>query len=452
MLPAPGPRPGARNGRRPGSGEPEPDNPIAERLCARTYFYRGQPAWVEVGQPDRAGQSGRQVREIRLSQLWRYRGDSPAGERAGEATPCTHYEHLCWSCRLFGSANTEGADRNDIAVQESYRGHIRIGDLIADEKDFRPLTWKLAPLATPRPSAGQFYLDNTAPGRARAAARDTPAAATWGSLADKPAARPLRGRKFYWRTETETTATENAATAHQPAVGEPAPAVGEPGPTDSEPGGQQHPRWRSREHQSGKMSSDVALIPAAKTFRGRVAFDNLSRADLGSLLAALDPRQLQHAGDDPRAASWDKTVTSVGGGKPFGFGAVTIEVESVTAQTAAERYQGAPHAGIDSTRAIAEFLASVPAAVRGTWPALRNALTFGYIPDEQVWYPPGGAEKDSGPRGGETYDKSFDFFAITNGLTLKGQTRELVVLPDATASPAGQVLDSKGNVRRHERG
>ena len=52
--------------------------------------------------------------------------------------------------------------------------------------------------------------------------------------------------------------------------------------------GGQFPRGQYRKHQSEAMSSKVALIPAGTTFHGRVAFDNLSLADLGSLLAALD--------------------------------------------------------------------------------------------------------------------------------------------------------------------
>ena len=71
-------------------------------------------------------------------------------------------------------------------------------------------------------------------------------------------------------------------------------------------------------------------------FTGRVAFDNLSLADYGSLLVALDPRLL--AGTD--SADWEGVVTSVGGGKPFGFGAVSIDVEPVLVQTARARYLG----------------------------------------------------------------------------------------------------------------
>jgi CRISPR-associated protein (TIGR03986 family) len=384
-------------------GSPEGSDPIGERLLARSYLYVGQPIWVQVRGQDP------EISEIRLSQFWRYAGSPSVGERVGEAKPCTHHEHLCWSCRLFGSADTEEREAGELAWQDSYRGHVRIDDLVADG-DVQPVTWHLAPLAAPKPSAGQFYLDHSAPGRRRAAAKDTEAAATWGSVADDGAPRPIRGRKYYWRT--------------------------------TDPAGGQFPRGQQREHHKAKkMSKTVALIPAGTTFSGRVAFDNLSLADLGSLLAALDPRRLAEAEEDARAADWNEVVTSVGGGKPFGFGAVSIEVESVVAQTAVQRYLGEDGGEVDQATTVREFRASVPNDVRHAWPALRNALTFGFVPDERVWYPPG-----NGVKGDEDYDKSFEFFAISNGLTLAKEIRELVELPDATKPAKDQELPSEGKV------
>jgi CRISPR-associated protein (TIGR03986 family) len=386
----------------PPPGSEDDTEALGERLRARTYFYEGQPIWVKVRPDDNT------VSEIRLSQFWRYAGDHPVGERVGEAGPCTEPDELCWSCRLFGSADTEGRGADDLAVQHSYRGHIRIDDLVA-EGEVQPLAWDLAPLASPKPSAGQFYLDNK--GRQMLAQKDTPAAATWGSVADdgrEP--RPIRGRKYYWRT--------------------------------TDPTGGQVPRGKKRAHQSEAMSGKAHLIPAGTRFHGRIAFDNLSLADLGSLLAALDPRQLGHVDGE----GWAGTVTSVGGGKPFGFGAVTIEVSQLQAQTAAERYLGEPGRGIDAAEAVQGFHAAVPREAMITWSALRNALTFGFVPDELVWYPPG-----TGTRGEESYDKSFEFFATSIGLRLAEETRELVVLPDAARPARDQELPSDGRVRKHPR-
>ena len=380
---------------------------IAQRLRARTYLHPGQPVWVRISGDDRS------VTEIRLSQLWRYQGQIPVGERVGSAGPCTDLKkNLCWSCRVFGSADTAGREADDLAVQNSYRGHVRVDDLLA-EGNVEPVSWHLAPLASPRPGAGQFYLDHKAvPPAGRVARKDTRPAATWGSEADTPARRPLRGRKFYWRT--------------------------------TDPTREPFPRGRYRDHQSDELSSKVALIPAGSVFTGRVAFDNLSLADYGSLLVALDPRLMAEA----EAATWEGVVTSVGGGKPFGFGAVTIDVERVLVQTARARYLGEAAHVADEAEAVRAFRDDVPQSVSATWQALRHALTFGFVSDDLVWYPPG----PDGAKGSEDFDKSFEFFPRTVGLELKDKIRDLVELPDAAASPSAQVLDSRAGERRKEPG
>lgn len=385
-----------------------PRQKIGRRLRARTYLHVGQPVWVQV--------AGRTVTEIRLSLLWRYLGDATVGERLGDARPCTNPRNLCWSCRMFGSADTGGREDTDLAVQHSYRGHIRIDDLLA-RSHVEPIRWQLAPLASPKPSAGQFYLDNSAvPDGNRISEKDTRPAATWGSAADKPRVRPVRGRKYYWRTRTE-----------------------------ADPGGTKPVRGRHRSHQSDTLSSTVSLIPAGTVFEGRVAFDNLDAAEYGSLLAALDPRMLSMADE----AGWEQAVTSVGGGKPFGFGSVTIDVKPVKVETFRQRYLGeaAPdEAAFDEQAAVEAFRAEVPDTARAHWTALRNALTFGFVNDATVWYPPG-----DGERGHEDYDKSFEFFARTTGLRLSDGYRDLVELPDAAQPAARQELDSASGEHRQPR-
>jgi CRISPR/Cas system CSM-associated protein Csm3 (group 7 of RAMP superfamily) len=368
---------------------------IARRLVARHYLHPGQPVWVRA--------EDRVVTEIRLAQLWRYPGGYPVGDRAGNAAPCTDPERLCWSCRVFGSADTSGRRDDDTARQRSYRGHVRADDLLA-ATDFEPVAWHLAPLAAPRPSAGQFYLDNTAvPARKQRAAKDTRPAATWGSCADTGRPRPIRGRKFYWRT------------------------------ADPQEGA--HSRGSHR-HQSDTQSRHALLVPAGTVFTGRVCFENLSAQDYGSLLAALDPRLLDAAG----AGDWLAAVTSVGGGKPFGFGAVSIDVTAESVHTAAGRYLGREQDVPGVAEAVSAFRGTVPRPVAATWAALRNALTLGFIPDDQVWYPPGA----KGAKGDADFDRSFEFFSRTTGLTLKDKdkVRDLVVLPPADAASEAQKLDS----------
>lgn len=147
-------------------------------------------------------------------------------------------------------------------------------------------------------------------------------------------------------------------------------------------------------------------------------------------------------------ANWLDSVISVGGGKPFGFGAVTIDVEPVLVQDAAARYLG-ERTSADSywpVDAVRAFRAAVPPPVEATWPALRHALAFGFIADDLVWYPPGPGET----KGSEDFDKSFEFFPRTVGLELKNEVRDLVTLPDAAKWSGDQVLDSRAGPRPKE--
>jgi CRISPR-associated protein (TIGR03986 family) len=378
---------------------------VGQRLRARRYLHPGQPVWVRL--------AGEEVTEIRLSRLWRYQGNHKAGDRAGAAVPCTDPESLCWSCRIFGSADTSGRKDHDIARQRSYRGHVRIDDLVTADR-FEPVLWDLAPLAAPKPGAGQFYLDNTGvPESRRLAAKDTRPAATWGSCADEraggwPNPRPIRGRKFYWRT-----------------------VAPDQGP---------QPRGQYR-HQADTMTSRAALIPAGTVFTGRVCFENLSAADYGSLLAALDLRLLALAG----VSGWDEAVTALGGGKPFGFGSVQIEVRPAAVQTAVMRYLGAPGEVPEVAAAVTAFRARLTPRAAAAWPAIRNAQALGFVSDELVWYPPG-----PGAKGDPEFDRSFEFFSRTTGLAQAKKVRDLVVLPSAAQSAAEQELDSAGGERPQE--
>jgi CRISPR/Cas system CSM-associated protein Csm3 (group 7 of RAMP superfamily) len=381
---------------------------IGRRLAVRPYLRVGQPVWVRLIGPELA----QQVTEIRPALLWRSEGRIPVAERVGQAGPCEEADRLCWSCRIFGSADVAGRG-DEVSVQQAYRGHVRVEDAeVVGDSSPGLVQWELAPLASPKPSAGQFYLTGPASAAGRMAKADDPLgpAATWGSIAD-PAGqvRRIAGRKFYWRT--------------------------------ADPTGGEQPRGRARRHQSGEMTRSVELVPAGAELSTRVAFDNLRLADLGSLVAALDPRRL-----------WSVTgehgdyVISVGGGKPFGFGSVTATVELTQLDTARSRYLGEAGDGLaaeDSSgeevldEAVRAFLAEVPAAVSGRWAALRHLVTLGYVPDDLVWYPPG-----SGSKGEAKYDRGFDFWRLTSGVQLSKERRPLVGLPDPARGPDRQVLST----------
>jgi hypothetical protein len=186
----------------------------------------------------------------------------------------------------------------------------------------------------------------------------------------------------------------------------------------------------------------VELIPPGTVFTGRITFDNLDAAEYGSLLAALRPRLLKEAGE----VGWDKAVTSVGGGKPFGFGSVLIDVKLLQVQTAAERYLGEGGQAQQTptvAEALTELCDAVPANVRKTWTALQHALEFKFIDDAKVWYPPG-----TGNPGDESFDRSFEFLSHTTGLELSDRIRKLIDLPDAAGPAAKQELNSAAGEER----
>lgn len=367
---------------------PDGHRVIGERLRARRYLRVGQPVWVRVANGE--------VSEMRLSQLWRYRGAHAVSERVDDAGPCTDPEQLCWSCRVFGSADPTERNDSERAVQNSYGGHVRIDDCLA-VGSVEGVAEDLAPLLSPHPSAGQFYLDNEKAKNTVADKDDRPAA-HWGSCADDRATRPIRGRKFYWRTN--------------------APELSG--------------RGRRRGHHSDEVVSRVTLIPAGTAFTGRVSFDNLSPADLGSLLACLDPARIWHEEDPAGFAS------SLGGGKPFGLGSVSVHVEGLRLSTAASRYLDEPmDVECDEDSAHDAFIDEIQG--RGIdWAALEHVLRFGYIGDDLVWYPPSG----NGQRGQQAYDESFEWFSASRGVQLRDRTVPLKTLPAARGSAKSQPLNA----------
>jgi hypothetical protein len=267
----------------------------------------------------------------------------------------------------------------------------------------------LAPLASPKPSAGQFYLDHHGWSiKQRLTTNEQRPGYAWGSpLDDGPdGPRRISGRKFYWRTNDP---------------------LREPS------------RGRRRKHQSEELSrGTVTLIEAGAVFTARVRFDNLGVVQVGSLVAAIDPRRV-----------WPDTqvVTSVGGGRPFGFGSVRIGVDAVRLERPRARYLGEDGDAPTLAECVAAFLEpadptdpdTASPQCRQIWPDLRAALTFGKVPDEAIWYPAG-----PGQKGDEDFDHAYEFFAQTRGQTVsvprgQGQVEDRPIIPlPSPHEPAGR--------------
>jgi len=366
---------------------------VGQRALARRTVQVGDPLWVSL---DTAGE----IDEVRLAQIWRERGagsaergTGSAGRRAGAFVPCTDPGALCPACRLFGSADVTGP-ADGATEQRSYRGHVRFSDAVATAS-VQPREVRLPPLGQPRPGAGQFYLQN--PPQVVGSADAPVPLRQWGSSADRPRERRIRGRKFYWHTVPE-----------QPTL--PPRGVARPG------------------HDGSEMSTRAVLFPAGTRFTATITAVDVDPEQLGGLLAALDPAAV---------LDQDDALVHLGGGRPLGYGSCRIKIADTSrAWVSASRYG---RAGSD-TDLLAEGRDAF-AARRGrheaTWRALSAVLSRARVAGENVWYPPG-----AGAPGDDTYDEGFEFWKQSAGKRLKSPDHDpmaawglpLTVLPEPTTA------------------
>jgi len=296
---------------------------------------------------------------------------------------------------------------DDEARQRSYAGHVRFTDLVAAKRaptdgPVRPL----APLSSPRPGAGQFYLDN---GSKQLPQREDEMLREWGSSADNRQPRQLRGRKYYWSTR---------------------------------PAKQQPRRSEKRQHHSDEVVTSARVFPFQQRFDTTVCFDGLTVAELGGLLAALQPSLLLEPASSHRAPA---VCLPIGGGKPFGFGALETQLILDRIDSAGSRYGEAEPPEVTIEQAVEQFRSSIPEEIRGTvWPALSAVLTLDHVDPDRVWYPPGASwnEYQTGrPDALERFDRGYEFWKTSRGQQMRSEPdRLLVPLPDAAAGADQQYL------------
>lgn len=350
----------------------------------------GTPVWVKT---EVAG-GARFVSEIRMSLAWRRTSKIRAIDRVPPTLrPCQDPARLCPTCRLFGSAGADDNVDEGPTSQNSYRGHVRFVDARASTPPQRE-TFTRAPLLSPKPTAGQFYLDNQ---RAEGSMHPHVPTAQWDSTADGNGPRPIRGRKFYWRTRQGGNL--------------PAP---------------QH-RGRHFGTRNAAQTQEVTVLAEGSSFTTRVAFDNLSLIEIGSLLAAASPHRVLGA----------ERVLTVGGGRPFGWGAVRGVISDFSAAGPRSRYTGTGEdllpSAEDCLTAYQDDMAQRSAAQQ--WPILARLLTVNPpgVADAHVWYPPNpDAGKPGITRGTKNYDEGFGFWQGTNGFQFeKKKDTPLQSLPHA---------------------
>ncbi|SNR87834.1 CRISPR-associated protein [Haloechinothrix alba] len=375
------------------------DIAIGYRYRASERFQAGQPIWVRTA-PSTGDNPP--VVEVRLARIWRTVAVTPsAGERADGFTPCTTHEELCPSCRVFGSVDPVGDHEG--AQQRAYRGHVRFGDARATDV-VSPLPVTLPPLAQPRPGSGQFYLvnDQTAVGNAGKIPL-----ARWGSAADNERPRRLRGRKYYWHTPT--------------------------------PDGQQSALGTARQYQrqdGNEMVAPAAAFPAGTTFTADITFTDLDEAQVGGLLATLEPGSVLDA---------EEPLHHIGGGRPLGYGScrIAIDTENSRIWRSGTRYggDGAPASLDDRSPFLDAFIEATARDVRSLWPHLAKVLSPDAVDPSLVWYPPGATWNDRATKtdGEKKFDQGFAFWQQTSGEEHKsdGGTRKgypLQPLPDVSES------------------
>ncbi|MEV0359411.1 TIGR03986 family CRISPR-associated RAMP protein [Nocardia sp. NPDC050697] len=365
---------------------------VGQRHLVRRTVIAGQPLWVRVAA------DGRSADVVQPALIWRGFGEGSAGERIPEGfEPCSDPGDLCPSCRLFGSADVRGRGERERAWQRSYRGHVRFGDAVAVEPEL--LEVSLPPLGAPRPGSGQHYLETAQ----WAGDGGIPPLREWGSAADVPRRRLLRGRKFYWHT--------GVANGRLPS------------------------RGQARAGQDGEMVSHAQVFKIKTVFEATITFTDLDETALGSLLAALQPHRVLG----------DSALLHIGGGKPLGYGSCRIEIDhsqSWTA-TARERYTAvAPHplsqARVEElVRVFASDQHAAPVREQ-VWPLLGKAVAMGQVPAGKVWYPPGAENV-----GDRNFARGFPYWKQTSGWESDRRDRlqgyPLQPLPDISA--ASQEID-----------
>jgi hypothetical protein len=393
---------------------------IGRRRLDTRYLWHGDVIWAQIDGLGATSAAGRApvVRELSLARIWRHpgwdarlaaRGDRvawSAGARVpGHLRACGDPLSLCPSCQIFGSADPNARGHDDRADQRAYSGHVRFGDA----RSPAPVGLELisrAPMGSPRPGAGQFYLayDDPSP----AGKRDARPTREWGAEPDATKRRQLRGRKFYWHAD---------------------------------PARQASPRHLARAHQKkSSLAKDVSIAPAGTRLTQRVSFDNLSRDALGGLLAALEPQRVL-----PEAGS-KRLRLHLGGAKPLGLGSCFATISELRVWTAGSRYGGEAGASPDHDGYLAGFASSCPVEVTSLWPALAAVLGDDTVDAARVWYPPGAYWSD---RAGDeqTFDAPFAFFTGSSGMFLENTPpRTLIRLPDPRDADQGLPIKRKDDL------
>jgi hypothetical protein len=322
--------------------------------------------------------------DLAFAQTWRHGSTGPAlGERIPAGfEPCTGQDvALCPACRVFGSADTRGGSGDGGA----YRGQVRVGDWRVEGASHRV---DLAPLGAPRPGSGQMYLthaDGTLPEKARGG--QVPLR-EWGSELDPQGrARPLRGRKYYWRT----------------------------GEVAGRPPRHTYHGSHSKEDNAGRMRQSAEVVGAEAEVTGTLVFENLTDGELGALVASLNPGVLSQFQHEARKGAPGDFCLPVGGGKPLGLG--SLQCTRLRLRLEADRYGSEADGDSDVTPFVEALASSTGEAVRRTWPDLLELLRLNAVDPAMVSYPRTKSwPKERAADAADLYEAGFDWWSRSAGM------------------------------------
>ncbi|MFN8099651.1 MAG: RAMP superfamily CRISPR-associated protein [Dermatophilaceae bacterium] len=401
---------------------------VGVRALRTGFFFRGDVLWVKLGQDG-------QIADLKLSVIWREPGAGSVGGRLNGHEPCLSHAsapsgsdeasaNLCLSCATFGAADTSG-HRAGEGRQESYAGHVRFGSARTSIPVSLRRVPHLAPMGSPKPGSGMFYLD-LAPMPRRLARHDLPS--RWGGTLDPGGRRAIRGRKFYWHADPDRQADYWSQELQR----------------EVEPRYVATPAQRENKSEPAKTKEMVRegwLVEAGATLTAEVAFDLLPEKYLGPLLASLDPARLA-----PIAGRRGATIAiHLGGGKALGLGSATVTLTDVKIWDQKERYTRAtatslPEPGVDSNWLTVVDQLAGPIAVKNLPLVMRLLDVDGTSRwKNHVTYPPAAQWREVGS---DEFVKSYTFFMNANGQQLRDRPRDWLPLPASDAAdPSLPIVD-----------
>jgi CRISPR-associated protein len=304
------------------------DEVIGKRIAQNGIFKKGDTIWVKVDD------KSKKVIDLSYSTIWRRVAKKENGDVMKmsdlfedlDVTPCDPNEKkgVCLSCSIFGA---EGPKNEKGADGLGYAGHVRFGSLELVERlkktGVEIIYDTVMPLSAPRPSNGQFYMENPGsddlgPKPTEPQYKNEETTSHWDRRDIEDFDRKPAGRKFYWN--------HDPLRLHK---------------TYRKYSGQI--RYEERIHYKGyeganpKMVSrrPIVLVKDDVILKGEVTFDQLTSAQLISLRYILDPVSLREAFNIKGA---NNSVIRLGGGKPLGFGAAVPKIKNSKVTQSRNRY------------------------------------------------------------------------------------------------------------------